>query len=129
MDLCERIIQAATEVHSILGPGLLECVYELALCHELGLLGVNYQRQIPIPVVYKGVPVRHPLYLDILVENRIVVEVKSMEKDNPYYQAQLYTHMKFLNIPKGLLINFGKESLQDGICRMNNESIVVPVSA
>jgi len=120
MDLCERIIRAATEVHSILGPGLLECVYELEL------LGINYQRQIPTPVVYKGVPVRQPLYLDILVENQIVVEVKSIEKDNPYYQAQLFTHMKFLNAPKGLLINFGKESLQDGVCRLNNESAAVP---
>jgi GxxExxY protein len=123
MDLCEQIIQAANEVHSILGPGLLESIYELALCHELGLLKVGYQRQIPIPVIYKGVSVRQPLYLDILVENQIIVEVKSIEKDNPYYQAQLYTHMKFLNIPKGLLINFGKQFLQDGICRLNNEPI------
>lgn len=122
MDLCEQIIQAAKEVHSILGPGLLENVYELALCHEFSLLGIHHQRQVPIPVVYKGVSVRQPLYLDILVENQIVVEVKSLEKENPYYQAQLFTQLKFLNVPKGLLINFGKESLQDGICRINNET-------
>lgn len=120
MDLSEKVVQAAIEVHSILGPGLLENVYELALCHELKLLGVNYQRQVSIPVVYKGVSVRQPLFLDILVENQIVVEVKAMEKDNPYYQVQLFTHMRFLNISKGLLINFGKEYLPDGICRLNN---------
>jgi GxxExxY protein len=122
MDLCDRVVQAAVEVHSVLGPGLLEQVYELALCYELSLLGMSHQRQVPIPVIYKGIPVREPLYLDILVEGQIVVEVKSAERDNPYYQTQLLTHMKFLNVPKGLLINFGKESLQKGVCRLNNDS-------
>lgn len=122
-DLCERIIQSAIEVHRTLGAGLLENVYESALCYELASQGFGYQRQIPIPVLYKGVQVRQPLFLDILVENQIVIEIKATEKDYPYYQVQLFTHLRLLNLKSGILINFGKESLQDGICRIVNDPI------
>ena len=125
MDLCDAIVKAAFEVHAVLGHGLLENIYELALCHELGTQGIGCQRQVAIPVLYKGVVVRPPLYLDILVENQVIVEVKSAEKDYPYYQVQLFTQMKLLEIPKGFLINFGKLSLHDGVCRLVHEPLSV----
>src|SRR5579872_6966132 len=120
-NLAEKIIEAATEVHRVLGPGLLENVYESALCYELAMQGFIYQRQIPIPVLYKGVAVRQPLFLDVLVENQIIIEIKAIEKDNPYYQVQLFTHLKLLGLKSGLLINFGKAFLKDGISRIVNE--------
>jgi GxxExxY protein len=120
--LADQIIDAAGEVHRLLGgPGLLENIYESALCHELALRKIPYQRQVPIPVLYKGVCVREPLFLDILVERELVVEIKAMEKDNPYFQVQLFTHMKLLGVKSGLLINFGKQHLKDGICRLAND--------
>lgn len=119
--LAERIIQAATEVHRHLGPGLLENIYESALCHELNLSGIACQRQIPIPVLYKGIPVRGPLFLDLLVENQIIVEIKATEKDYPYHQIQLFTHLRLLGIKSGLLINFGKAFLLDGISKIVND--------
>jgi GxxExxY protein len=81
---------------------------------------------VPIPVLYKGVSIRGPLFLDILVDQQLVVEIKAIEKDNPYYQIQLYTHLRLLGIKSGLLINFGKEHLKDGICRLINEPGVTP---
>ncbi|MGB7978454.1 MAG: GxxExxY protein [Chlamydiales bacterium] len=115
-DLSRKIIDAAVEVHHLLGgPGLLESVYESALCHELGLRGLESKRQMPIPVLYKNVPVREPLFLDILVENRVIIEVKANGIDYPYYQVQLSTYMRLTGKKSGLLINFGKVNIHDGI--------------
>lgn len=119
--LSEKIIKAATEVHRHLGPGLLENIYESALCHELTLSGISCQRQIPIPVLYKGIPVRGPLFLDLFVENQIIVEIKATAKDYPYHHIQLFTHLRLLGVKSGLLINFGKEFLQDGVSRIVND--------
>lgn len=114
--LANIIVEASVEVHRILGgPGLLETIYESALCHELELRGIANKRQIPIPVIYKTKEVRAPLFLDILVDNRIIVEVKATGKDYPFYQAQLLTYLKFTGTKLGILINFGKEKLQEGI--------------
>jgi GxxExxY protein len=120
-DLAEQIVNAAAEVHKFLGgPGLVESVYESALCHELNLRSIAYQRQVPVPVIYKGKSIRRPLFLDIFVENLIIVEVKALEVDSPYYLAQLHTHLRFMGIQKGLLINFGKEFLKDGVTCVSN---------
>jgi GxxExxY protein len=122
-NLPDKIISAAIEVHRLLGgPGLLEGVYESALCHELFLRGVESKRQLPIPVLYKGAPVRDPFFLDILVENQVIIEVKASGKDFPYYQIQLYTHLRLSGLKLGLLINFGKENVRDGISRVVNDS-------
>ena len=124
MDLTELIINAANEVHQLLGgPGLVESVYESALCHELTLRNVNYQRQVAVPVIYKGKTVRRPLFLDVLVENQIIIEVKALEVDAPYYLAQLHTHLRLTGIQKGLLINFGKEFLKDGVTAVVQPSV------
>ncbi|MEN9655049.1 MAG: hypothetical protein RL235_1161 [Chlamydiota bacterium] len=112
----DKITAAAAEVHRILGgPGLLENVYEAALGHELTLLGFAVQRQVPIQVLYKEVPIREPFFLDILVNNQLIIEVKATGYDYPYYQNQLITHMRLMNKPFGMLINFGKEDIKNGI--------------
>jgi GxxExxY protein len=119
--LANQIVEAAVEVHSVLGgPGLLETVYESALSHELSLRGLHNQRQIPIPVKYKNNEVRTPFFLDLLVENQIILEIKATPNDYPFYQAQLMTHLKFAKISLGLLINFGKKDLRDGLHYITN---------
>lgn len=118
-DKISKIIDAAVEVHRQLGVGLLECVYESSLCHELALRGMASKRQLPIPVIYKNTIVRDPLFLDILVEDEIIVEVKANGIEYPYYEAQLYTHLKLLEKKWGLLINFGKNNLLDGIKKVS----------
>ena len=93
--LSYKIIGAAIEVHRILGgPGLLESIYESALCHELSLQGLHAQTQVPIDVNYKGVEIREPLFLDILVEDKVIVEVKATEKEHPIHQVQLLTYLR-----------------------------------
>ena len=120
-DLSQIVIDAAMEVHQLLGgPGLMESIYESALCHELLLRGIKSRRQIPIPVIYKSAEVRDPLYLDILVEDKLIIEVKATGKDFPFYQAQLLTYMRLMGKEKGLLINFGKPNLREGICHLVN---------
>lgn len=120
--LSDQIIEAAIEVHHQLGgPGLLETIYEAALSHELLLHGIQNQRQLPIPVKYKNHTVREPLYLDILVENQVIIEVKATSKDFAFYQAQLFTHLRLTGKKFGLLINFGKENIKNGITHVVND--------
>ncbi len=114
--LAKQVIEAAHEVHEILGgPGLLETVYESALAHELNLRGIKSQQQIPVSVLYKSTEVRDPLFLDLLVEETLIIEIKATGKDYPMYRAQLATYLRLTNRSLGLLINFGKESLKQGI--------------
>ena len=120
--LFEKVIEAAIEVHrSLGGPGLMEGIYEAALCHELSLRGVACQRQIPVQVLYKGVIVREPLYLDIIVNNELIVEVKATERDFPFYQAQLFTYLRLMNVKYGLIVNFGKKDVRGGVSRIIND--------
>jgi GxxExxY protein len=120
-EISYKIVGAAIEVHRTLGgPGLIESVYESSLCHELTLRGLQVQRQLTVPVMYKGVAVRDPLYLDILVESKVIVEVKATEKEHPIYQAQLLTYLRLTGLKLGLLINFGKECVKDGVFRVVN---------
>ena len=119
--LTEKIIDAAHEVHTLLGgPGLLETIYECSLSQELELQGIQRQRQVPVPVFYKSHEVREPLFLDMIIEDQIIIEVKATGKDYPYYHAQLSTYLRLCNKPFGLLINFGKKSLKDGITQIFN---------
>jgi len=123
--LYQKIYDAAVEVHQSLGgPGLLESIYESALSYELSLQGISNQRQVAIPVMYKDICVRDPLYLDILVENKIIIEVKATGKDYPYYHAQLCSYLRLANIPFGLIVNFGKENIKEGVFRMNNHKFI-----
>jgi GxxExxY protein len=116
--LTERVIGAAIEVHRELGPGLLESVYGRCLCHELGLCGMKYERQVALPVSYKGVALDCDLRLDVVVDGRLVLELKSVEKLLAIHEAQLLTYLKLSGIHTGLLINFNVALLRDGLKRM-----------
>jgi len=119
-DLTREVISAAIEVHKTLGPGLLESAYEQCLCHEFDLRGISYERQKELPVEYKGVKLDCGYRLDVLVENRLIVELKACESLEKIHEAQLLTYLKLTNIRIGLLINFNVPVLKDGIKRIAN---------
>ncbi|MFQ6678770.1 MAG: GxxExxY protein [Fidelibacterota bacterium] len=117
--ITEKIIGCAIEVHKKLGPGLLESVYEKALCIELRIAGLKFERQKSLPVLYKNESIGE-FKIDILVENKIVLELKSVERHDPIFEAQILSYMKLGNYPLGLLINFNSKLLKDGIKRFIN---------
>jgi GxxExxY protein len=115
------VIDAAIEVHRALGgPGLLECIYEDALAHELRLRNIPFMCQLPVPVLYKGVPIRDALRLDLLVDDRVIVEVKATECQLKVYPAQVLTYLRLTRCKIGLVLNFGLPLLRDGIIRVVN---------
>ena len=116
-EVTERIISCALEVHSTLGPGLLESVYEEALAHEFTLRGIKYEKQKEISLEFKGKDIgRHRI--DFLVENEVVLELKAVESMHKIYQAQILTYLRATKKRVGLLINFNVERLKDGIKRL-----------
>lgn len=116
-----QIIGAAIETHRhIGGPGLLEKVYEEAFAVELSLAGFKVQRQLYLPVTYKGHPLESPLVLDILVNEAIIIECKATEKYNPLFEAQLFTYLRVAQKRLGLVVNFGEKYMRDGIRRVVN---------
>ena len=115
--LSEQVIGAAIEVHRELGPGLLESTYESALQHELSLLGLNSVRQIALPIRYKGLEIDEAYRIDLLVEDALILEVKTVEAFRPVHTAQLLTYLRMANLHLGLLINFQTVRLIDGIKR------------
>jgi len=119
-EVSRKIIGAAIEVHKILGPGLLESAYELSLERELQLQGLKVQRQVGLPLVYKDVKCDLGYRLDLLVENTVIVEIKSVEALNDIHMTQLLTYLKLSDRKLGLLINFNVTLLKDGIRRMVN---------
>jgi GxxExxY protein len=120
-ELSHQIIGACIEVHRTLGgPGLLESIYEAALCHELTLRGLRIQRQKPVQVIYKQVPIKEPLFIDILIQDKVLVEVKAVEKYQPIYETQVLTYLRLSGIKLGLLVNFGAPYVKDGISRIIN---------
>jgi GxxExxY protein len=116
--LTEKVIGFAIEVHRQLGPGLLESAYEECLCYELKQNGFDIRRQVPLPVVYKSVRLDYGYRLDIVVENQVIVELKTVERLLPIHEAQLLTYMKLAGIRTGLLLNFNTAVLKDGIRRL-----------
>lgn len=114
--LTEKIIGCAIEVHRQLGAGLLESLYESALCIELESAGLKYEKQKVIPVLYKGKQIGEHR-VDLIVEDRVIVEIKSVERFDPVFEAQILTYMKLTNKKVGLLINFNSRLLKDGINR------------
>jgi len=117
--LSDEIIRCAIEVHRHLGPGLLESVYESALAIELGSAELQYERQSILPIRYRGYPVGE-FRLDLLVEKAIVVEIKSVERMDSVFDAQLLSYMKLGGFPLGLLLNFNSALLKTGIKRLVN---------
>ena len=117
-ELTEAIIGAAIEVHRALGPGLLESAYEQCLCHELSLQNLEFRRQVELPVRYKSVQFDCGYRIDVLVEERVVVELKSVERLLPIHEAQLMTYLKLSGRSVGLLLNFQVPVLKDGLKRI-----------
>jgi GxxExxY protein len=117
-NLTRQVIGAAIEVHRQLGPGLLESTYEACLCHELGLSGIGFDFQIPLPLVYKGIRLDCGYRIDLLVENVVIAEVKAVAALAPIHEAQLITYLKLGGVKVGLLINFNVLLLKDGIRRL-----------
>ncbi len=120
-DISYQIVGCAIEVHKALGPGLLESVYQRCLVKELELAGFKVMQQIKVPVMYKGEQLDCDLRLDILVEDLIIIELKSVEIMLPVFKAQLLSYMKLLEKPKGLLINFNTENITKDLVPMVNE--------
>lgn len=115
--ITERIIGCAIEVHKTLGPGLLESVYEVCLAHELKEHGLNFARQVPVPVFYKNTNLDCGFKIDLLVENSVVLELKSIEGFLPVHEAQILTYLRLTQMKIGLLINFNVKLLKTGIKR------------
>ncbi|WP_237051461.1 GxxExxY protein [Magnetospirillum sp. ME-1] len=113
-----RVIGLAIEVHRALGPGLLESAYEQCLAHELELNEIPFKRQVPVPVVYKGMKLDCAYRLDLVVADALVLEIKAVEKLLPVHGAQLLTYLKLTGIRAGLLLNFNSEVLRDGMKRV-----------
>ncbi len=116
-NLSYKILGCAYNVHKALGPGLLESAYEACLCYELNNAGIHYERQKALPVVYGNTQLDCGYRIDILVENKIIIELKTVEQIQPIHTAQVMTYLKLSHIHLGLLLNFYNTNLQSGIRR------------
>ena len=116
-DLSERVIGLAIEVHRHLGPGLLESAYEECLCFELKESGLEYRRQVPLPVMYKDVRLDCGYRMDIVVERALVLEIKAIDRLTPVHEAQMLTYLRLSGIQVGLLLNFNSVALRHGLRR------------
>lgn len=117
-ELTKEVIGACIEVHRLLGPGLIESIYERCLLHELELRGLTAVSQPLVKVEYKGFVFEEVLKFDVLVESCLLVELKAVEQVHPIHKAKLMSYMKLLDVPLGLLVNFYQQKLVDGISRM-----------
>lgn len=122
--LGEKIIGSAMRVHSVLGPGLLESAYEICLFHELGKAGLRVLRQVALPVVYDGLQLDAGYRLDIVVESKIVLELKSVDRLQALHTAQLVSYLRLGLYPLGYLLNFNVAHMRDGIKRVVNPSLL-----
>jgi len=118
--LSERVIGCAIEVHRSLGPGLLESAYEQCLAHELSLNRIEFRMQVPMPIAYKSIRLDCGFRLDLVVEDELLIELKSVEKVLPIHESQLLTYLKLSGLRTGLLINFNERRLVEGIRRYKN---------
>lgn len=119
-ELTGEIIGCAMKVHTVLGLGLLESAYEACLYYELNKTGLKVAKQVPLPLVYEDVKLECGYRIDLIVENKVIVEIKSVESLNPIHSVQLLTYLKLSNCKLGLLLNFNVLQLKDGIKRVVN---------
>ena len=119
-EIAKQVVDAALTVHRTLGPGLLESVYEASLAFELRERGLQVQRQVPVPIRYRNVIFDEGFRADLIVEGKLVIEVKSVERTAPVHSKQLLTHLRLTDLRLGLLINFNVELFKDGIKRVVN---------
>jgi GxxExxY protein len=120
-DISGAIVDAAIKVHTALGPGLLESVYEAALAHELEKRGLPVNRQVPLPVVYEEVRLEEGFRADLVVGGKVMVELKSVDRIADVHKKQLLTYLKLTGMKLGLLINFNEALIKDGITRIVNK--------
>ena len=113
-------VDAAFAVHTELGPGLLESAYQTCFVHELGLRGVAYQKEVPVPLNYKGIRIEVGFRADVIIEQRLLIELKAVEQLLPIHKAQVITYLKLTHLPLGLLINFSEVLIKHGIQRVLN---------
>lgn len=125
-EITEKVIGAAIEVHRTIGPGLLESMYEECLCIELKSMGIHFKRQVHLPINYKGVKLESSYRMDLLIEDRVVVEIKATEDTPPIHAARVLTYLRSSNLPVGLLINFNVVLLKDGLKRIVNSYLGPP---
>jgi GxxExxY protein len=119
-EISQRIIGAAIDVHKFFGPGLVEQIYEESLCHEFSLRGISFERQKQVPIYYRGVQLGVPLRLDLIVETKVIVDLKAKEEVNAFDRAKLLSYLRLSNLRLGLIINFHSVLLKDGISRVVN---------
>ena len=119
-EITGMIVDAAYKIHSGLGPGLLESVYEAVLASELERRGLRVKRQVLVPIEYEGMHFDEGFRIDLLVEDVVIVEIKSVEKSAPVHSKQILTYLRLMNLPVGLLVNFGAATLKEGLSRVVN---------
>ncbi|MBL7224919.1 MAG: GxxExxY protein [Desulfobacteraceae bacterium] len=119
-EIAKIVVDAAYHIHRRLGPGLLESVYEVILAYALSSRGLNVERQAPVPIVFDGIKFDEGFRADLIVEDKVIVELKSVEKIAPVHKKQLLTYLRLADKRLGLLINFGASLIKDGIFRVAN---------
>ena len=119
-EIATKVIGAAIEVHRILGPGLLESAYHDCLTHEFKLRGIGFESEVPLPIEYKGITIGQAYRVDLLIENKLLVELKTVDTVLPVHKAQLLTYLRLMNRKLGLLINFDVTVMKDGVFRVVN---------
>ena len=120
-DIGTQILEAAIRVHRALGPGLLESVYETILARELTNLGLMVERQIAVPIIYEGVVFNEGFRADLIVEKKVLLELKSVERTTPAHKKQVQTYLRLTGIKLGYLLNFGEDVLKSGVTRCVNK--------
>jgi GxxExxY protein len=117
-DVGRAVVNAAFKVHSVLGPGLLEKIYEICLVHELQKAGYEARRQVVVPIEYDGIAFEEALRMDVIVEDIVIAEIKSVEQVNPVWRSQVLSHLKLTNRRLGYVLNFNVSQIKDGIKRV-----------
>jgi GxxExxY protein len=123
-EISGSIVEASIGLHRDLGPGLFESVYELLLADELERRGHQVERQVMVPISYRGRSIPHAYRLDLLVDRVVIVEIKATERVAPIHKCQVLTHLRLMRLRVGLVLNFGLETMKDGIDRIYNDRII-----
>jgi GxxExxY protein len=119
--LAREAVDCGFKLHKELGPGLLESVYEVLLATALNERGIVVERQVPVPIRYKGVVVDNAFRIDLFLEKQLIIELKSTERDSALFPKQLLTYLRLMGLPLGLLMNFGQETFKQGVQRVVND--------
>jgi iron complex transport system substrate-binding protein len=125
-NLARLAVDCGFRLHKDIGPGMLESVYEVLLAEALRERGLSIERQVPVPIRYRGVVVDNAFRIDLLIERTLVIELKSTERDSALYPKQLLTYLRLMGLPLGLLMNFGQETFKQGVQRVINSRREIP---